>query len=95
MVLHLGDGQGRVRSHFQRLASVADVRVAEEQQRRAAAEAREQQRERAAMATADLEAEAWRAAAVCEMEEAGAPAGELEPQEPAEASSCGVEAAPF
>ena len=27
VVLHLGDGQGRVRSHFQRLARVADVRM--------------------------------------------------------------------
>ena len=95
VVLHLGDGQGRVRSHFQRLVRVADVRQAEKQQRRAVAEVREQQRERAAMANADLEAEAWRAAAACEMEEAGTPAGELESQEPAEASRCGAEAAPF
>ena len=38
VVLHLGDGQGRVRSHFQRLLRVADVREAGEQQQRRAAE---------------------------------------------------------
>jgi len=61
VVLHLGDGQGRVRSHFQRLVRVADVREAEEQQRREAEELRLQKLELDAMAAADLEAEAWRA----------------------------------
>ena len=72
VVLHLGDAQGRVRSHFQRLALVEDIREAEEQQRREAEEARErrrlaeeearlQLRELSRMSAADLEADAWRA----------------------------------
>ena len=36
------------------------------------------------MGDADLEAEAWRAAAACEMEEAGTPAGGAESQKLAE-----------
>ena len=35
------------------------------------------------MANAGLEAEAWRAAAACEMDEAGTLAGEQESQQPA------------
>ena len=54
VVLHLGDGQGRVRSHFQRLVLSEDLQQAEERQRRAAEEVRLHKLEPAAMAAADL-----------------------------------------
>ena len=56
VVPHLGEGQGRVRSHFQRLALEAEIREAEEQQ---CEELHRGRSELKAMAAADLEA-AWR-----------------------------------
>ena len=55
VVIHLDHGEGRVRSHYQRLVLLEDLQQAEEQQRREAEESRRQNFELVAMAAADAE----------------------------------------